>query len=72
MSEENKPETTDATVSSGKTTEELEEIAKVLQAQVTHHSQMATKAQGGLEVVLLMLNPEVNASEESEKVITEE
>ena len=72
MSEENKPETTDATVSSGKTTEELEEIAKVLQAQVTHHSQMATKAQGGLEVVLLMLNPEASAPEGSEEVITEE
>lgn len=50
---------------SGKTQEELEEIAKLLQAQVNHHSQMATKAQGGLEVVMQMINPTEVETEEA-------
>ena len=46
----------------GKTVEELKEIAMTLQAQVTenqrlanHHQMTATKAQGGLEVVIQMI-----------------
>ena len=46
----------------GKTVEELKEVAITLQTQVTentrlanHHNTVATKAQGGLEVVLQMI-----------------
>ena len=39
----------------GKTVEELKEIAITLQAQVNQYREMATKAQGGLEVVLQMI-----------------
>ena len=46
----------------GKTVEELKEVAITLQAQVTenqrlanHHQTVATKAQGGLEVILQMI-----------------
>ena len=49
----------------GKTVEELKEIAKTLQTQLnehqrlaTHHQTMATKAQGALEVTLLMIPKE--------------
>jgi hypothetical protein len=39
----------------GKTVEELKEVATSLQAQVNQYREMATKAQGGLEVVLQMI-----------------
>ena len=39
----------------GKTVEELKEIAVNLQTQVNQYREMATKAQGGLEVVLQMI-----------------
>ena len=45
-------------VSSGKTTDELREIATTLQTQLQHHQTMAVKAQGALEVILQMLPQE--------------
>ena len=51
----------------GKTVEELKEIAQNLQIQVNQHRQMATKAQGALEVILQMI-----PKEEVEKMITQE
>ena len=58
----------------GKTVDELKEIAITLQAQVTenqrlanHHQMTATKAQGGLEVVLQMI-----PRHEVEEMITQE
>jgi len=49
----------------GKSTEELKEIAQTLQAQynehqrlATHHTTMATKAQGALEVMVQMIPKE--------------
>ena len=39
----------------GKTVDELKEIAVNLQAQANQYREMATKAQGGLEVVLQMI-----------------
>lgn len=64
----------------GKTVAELKEIAMTLQAQVSentrlanHHNTVATKAQGGLEVVLQMIPREdvdeliKREEEESEK-----
>mgnify|MGYP003676901649 CR=1 FL=1 len=41
--------------SEGKTVDELKEIAVNLQAQANQYREMATKAQGGLEVVLQMI-----------------
>ena len=48
----------------GKTNEELEEIAKTLEAQANQYHTLAVKAQGALEVVLQMLpeKKEVNES----------
>ena len=45
-------------LSSGKTTDELREIATTLQTQLQHHQTMAVKAQGALEVILQMLPQE--------------
>ena len=45
-------------LSSGKTTDELKEIATTLQTQLQHHQTMAVKAQGALEVILQMLPQE--------------
>jgi len=42
-------------VTQGKSVEELKEIAVNLQAQANQYREMATKAQGGLEVVLQMI-----------------
>ena len=49
----------------GKTTEELKEIAKTLQTQMTQYHTMFIKAQGALEVTLQML-PEDERLLESE------
>jgi len=58
----------------GKTVEELKEVAQTLQAQLqdhqkqaNHHSTMATKAQGALEVILQLI-----PKEEVEEMIDEE
>ena len=42
-------------VPQGKTVDELKETAVNLQAQANQYREMATKAQGGLEVVLQMI-----------------
>ena len=52
-------------VSSGKTTDELREIATTLQTQLQHHQTMAVKAQGALEVILQMLPQDETNGEES-------
>ena len=61
-------------VTQGKSVEELKEIAQTLQAQLTehqklanHHTTMATKAQGALEVLLQLI-----PKEEVEQMIAEE
>ena len=51
----------------GKTVKELKEIAVNLQTQVNQYREMATKAQGGLEVVLQMI-----PKQEVEEMITQE
>jgi len=58
----------------GKSVEELKEIAQTLQAQLTehqrqanHHTTMATKAQGALEVMVQMI-----PKEEVEKMVAKE
>ena len=51
----------------GKTVEELKEIAVNLQTQVNQYREMATKAQGGLEVVLQMI-----PKQEVEEMIVQE
>jgi hypothetical protein len=51
----------------GKTVDELKEIAVNLQAQANQYREMATKAQGGLEVVLQMI-----PKQEVEEMIAEE
>ena len=51
----------------GKTVEELKEIAVNLQAQASQHREMATKAQGGLEVILQMI-----PKQEVEEMISQE
>ena len=51
----------------GKTVEELKEIAQNLQIQVNQHRQMATKAQGALEVILQMI-----PKQEVEEMIAQE
>ena len=58
----------------GKSVEELKEIAQTLQAQLTehqrqanHHTTMATKAQGALEVMVQMI-----PQEEVEKMVSKE
>jgi hypothetical protein len=51
----------------GKTVEELKEVAVTLQAQANQYREMATKAQGALEVVLQMI-----PKEEVEKMIAKE
>jgi hypothetical protein len=48
-------EVTTQEVPQGKTVDELKEIAVNLQAQANQYREMATKAQGGLEVVLQMI-----------------
>ena len=52
-------------VTQGRSVEELKEIAQTLQAQLNehqrqanHHSTMATKAQGALEVILQLIPKE--------------
>ena len=51
-------------IASGKTTDELREIATTLQTQLQHHQTMAVKAQGALEVILQMLpQDEINGEE---------
>ena len=62
------------TETQGKSTEELKEIAQTLQAQLNehqrlanHHTTMATKAQGGLEVMVQMI-----PKEELEEMTAEE
>jgi len=62
------------TETQGKSTEELKEIAQTLQAQLNehqklanHHTTMATKAQGALEVMVQMI-----PKEEVEEMIAEE
>ena len=52
----------DATFS-GKTIEELKEIAQTLQTQLQQYQTMAIKAQGALEVVLQMIPEEERISE---------
>ena len=52
-------------LSSGKTTDELREIATTLQTQLQHHQTMAVKAQGALEVILQMLPQDETNGEES-------
>ena len=52
-------------LSSGKTTDELREIATTLQTQFQHHQTMAVKAQGALEVILQMLPQDETNGEES-------
>jgi len=61
-------------VTQGKSVEELKEIAQTLQAQLTehqklanHHTTMATKAQGALEVLIQLI-----PKEEIEEMIDEE
>ena len=61
-------------VTEGKSVEELKEIAQTLQAQLNehqrlanHHTTMATKAQGALEVLLQLI-----PKEEVEEMIDEE
>ena len=61
-------------VTEGKSVEELKEIAQTLQAQLNehqklanHHTTMATKAQGALEVMLQLI-----PKEEVEEMIDEE
>jgi hypothetical protein len=61
-------------VTQGKSVEELKEIAQTLQTQLNehqrqanHHSTMATKAQGALEVLLQLI-----PKEEVEEIIAEE
>ena len=63
-----------ATETHGKSVEELKEIAQTLQAQLNehqrqanHHTTMATKAQGALEVMVQMI-----PKEEVEEMIAEE
>ena len=51
----------------GKTVDELKEIAINLQTQANQYREMATKAQGGLEVVLQMI-----PKQEVEEMITQE
>ena len=51
----------------GKTVDELKEIAVNLQAQANQYREMATKAQGGLEVVLQMI-----PKQEVEEMIAQE
>ena len=60
-------------VTQGKSVEELKEIAQTLQAQLTehqklanHHTTMATKAQGALEVMVQMI-----PQEEVEEMVAE-
>ena len=62
------------TETKGKSTEELKEIAQTLQAQLNehqklanHHTTMATKAQGALEVMVQMI-----PKEELEEMVAEE
>ena len=62
------------TETQGKSIEELKEIAQTLQAQLiehqrlaNHHTTMATKAQGALEVLLQLI-----PKEEVEEMIAEE
>ena len=62
------------TEAQGKTVEELKEVAQTLQAQLNehqrqanHHTTMATKAQGALEVMLQMI-----PKEEVEEMVAEE
>jgi hypothetical protein len=62
------------TETQGKSVEELKEIAQTLQAQLNehqklanHHTTMATKAQGALEVMVQMI-----PKEEVEEMIAEE
>ena len=45
-------------IPSGKSVEELKEIATTLQTQLQHHQMMAVKAQGALEVIVQMLPKE--------------
>ena len=45
-------------IPSGKSVEELKEIATTLQTQLQHHQTMAVKAQGALEVIVQMLPKE--------------
>jgi len=61
-------------VTHGKSVEELKEIAQTLQAQLNehqrqanHHTTMATKAQGALEVMVQMI-----PKEEVEKMVAKE
>jgi len=61
-------------VTQGKSVEELKEIAQTLQAQLNehqklanHHTTMATKAQGALEVLLQLI-----PKEEVEEMIAKE
>ena len=61
-------------VTQGKSVEELKEIAQTLQAQLTehqklanHHTTMATKAQGALEVLIQLI-----PKEEVEEMIAKE
>ena len=61
-------------ITEGKSVEELKEIAQTLQAQLNehqklanHHTTMATKAQGALEVMLQLI-----PKEEVEEMIAEE
>ena len=61
-------------VTEGKSVEELKEIAQTLQAQLNehqrlanHHTTMATKAQGALEVMVQMI-----PKEELEEMVAEE
>ena len=63
-----------ATETQGKSVEELKEIAQTLQTQLNehqrqanHHTKMATKAQGALEVLLQLI-----PKEEVEEMIAEE
>ena len=42
----------------GRSTEELKEIANTLRTQLQHHQTMAVKAQGALEVIIQMLPQE--------------
>jgi hypothetical protein len=62
-----KPQETLLANPQGKTVEELKEVAVNLQIQVNQHREMATKAQGALEVVLQMI-----PKEEVEKMIAQE
>ena len=48
---------------SGKSVEELKEIANTLQTQLQHHQTMAVKAQGALEVIVQMLPKEALENE---------